>query len=72
MNNGGIYAGISAGSFLALSFAPELLGYADCEIDCHCPTAYPTGLVDRTKKEVIALAEGQALFIVGDKWNVVG
>jgi len=72
INNGGIYAGISAGSRLALAYSPVLLGYADCEIDVHCPNAFPTGPVDRSTKDVIALGEGQALYIAGDEWTVLG
>lgn len=73
INGGGVYAGISAGSFLALSFGPELLGYADCKFDVHSNVSYPIGTVDRirTKNDIIALANNQTLMIIGDEWTVI-
>ena len=72
VNSGGVYAGISAGSFLAMSFGPKLLCYADCEFDVHSKNRYPAGPVDPSKRDVIALANDQALVVVNDEYTVIG
>ena len=73
VNNGGVYVGISAGSFLVMDYGPELLNYViGCKFDVHLPNGEgtPLGPVDMDKKEAF-LSSGRALCIIGDEWKII-
>lgn len=70
VENGLVYLGISAGSMIAAGNFPDGLGYLDNPLIPHAEKGSPCGEVRR--KDWIALADGQAVYIRGNRAEIIG
>ena len=68
--NGLVYLGISAGSMIAAGNFADGLGFLPNPLVPHAATGSPDGRV--SSKELIALADGQAVCIQGGQVEIVG
>lgn len=69
VDNGMFYIGVSAGSVVASNEYPNNLGYIDCYIDVHCEEGSPCGIIEN--KDSILLTDNQAIWICGDKAEII-
>lgn len=69
VNNEMFYIGVSAGSVATSSKYPNNLGYLNCHLDVHCDKGSPCGVV--RKNDEILLTNNQAVWILGDKVEII-
>lgn len=71
IQNGGVYVGVSAGSWIAVDNIKGNLGYANCTIAVHQPIGTPAGPIDITTHPHITLTNLQAILRIDDTYSVI-
>jgi peptidase E len=68
---GGVYVGVSAGSWIATNNLPNNLGYINCTLSVHMQKGTRNGPIDTTKNPHIDLTGNHAILITGDQYWVI-
>jgi dipeptidase E len=72
VDNGGVYVGVSAGSIIATNEFPDSLKLINCTLSVHADNGTKTGDIEVYAHPHIDLKDGNAIFILGDKYQIVG
>ena len=72
VEGGGVYIGVSAGSWVAANNLPDSLGFINCTIEVHAETGTKNGVIDVSANPHIKLTDDSAILILGDEYAVVG
>jgi len=70
VENGGIYVGVSAGSWIATNNLPNNLGYANCTLGVHQETGTKSGAIDLSNNPKIDLTDSSMILITGDEYCI--
>jgi len=71
VENGGVYVGVSAGSWIATNNLPNNLGYINCTLDVHMQIGTKSGSIDTSQNPHINLTDSKALLILGNECKVI-
>lgn len=71
VEEGGVYVGASAGSWIAVRNLPNPLAYVNCSLDCHLEEGDPAGPVDLADCPFLRLTNRQAVLVHGDACSIV-
>ena len=71
VEDGKVYIGVSASSWVATNNLPDNLGYINCTLDVHAEVGTPSGAIDVSANPHIDLTDNQAILIMGDEYRVV-
>ena len=69
--NGGIYVGVSAGSIIATNEFTDSLKLINCTLSVHAANGTKSGDIDISDNPHIDLKDGDAILIMGDKYEIV-
>lgn len=68
---GGVYVGVSAGSWVATNNLPNSLGYINCTLSVHMKVGTKSGPIDISKNPHIDLTGNNAILILGTEYSVI-
>ena len=71
VEHGGVYVGVSAGSCVAAGNLENNLGFLCAELAVHTKTSTASGVFDNARVKKIKLANGSAVLIQGDQYEVI-
>jgi len=71
VERGGIYVGVSAGSWVAAGNLENSLGYLRAELAVHTKAGTAPGLFDNARVDKIKLQDGSAVLIQGEQYEVI-
>jgi len=71
VSNGGVYVGVSAGSWVASGNLPNNLGYLKATIQVHMKTGTNPGVFDNDAVARIDLTDQQAVLIHGNVYEII-
>ena len=71
IENGGVYVGVSAGSWIATNNLPDNLGLINCTLSVHTKIGTKNGMIDVTANQHIDLTGNNVILILGDEYQVV-
>ena len=71
VERGGVYVGVSAGSWVAAGNLGNSLGYLRAELAVHTRTSSASGVFDNASKEKIMLENGSAVLIQDDQYEII-
>jgi len=70
VDDGGVYVGVSAGSWVATNNLPDSLGYINCTLSVHMQTGTECGRIDTSVNPHIDLTHENVILILGDQCEV--
>jgi len=68
---GGVYVGVSAGSWVAAGNLDNSLGFLHAELAVHTKTSTASGMFDNASMGKIKLKNGSAVLIQGEQYEVI-
>ncbi len=71
LDQGGVYVGVSAGSWVATKNLPNGLGLVNCTLDVHMQVGTKNGPVDLSQCPHVQLTSNNMLVLKGDKCSIV-
>lgn len=71
VKNGGVYVGVSAGSWIATNNLPNNLGYINCTLSVHMKVGTKNGPIDTSVNPHIDLTANNVLLIKGNDYFVI-
>jgi len=71
VERGGVYVGVSAGSWVAAGNLEHSLGYLRAELAVHTKTGTASGVFDNARVDKIKLKNGSAVLIQDNQYEVV-
>lgn len=71
VDNGGVYVGVSAGSWICAKGFDDNLGFLKSTLSVHCNKGTPTGKVDFSKYPHINLTDAQAIVFENETVSII-
>jgi len=71
VDNGGVYVGVSAGSWIATNNLPDSLGYINCTLSVHAKVGTKNGAIDASDNPHISLTGNNVILIRGGVCEVI-
>jgi len=71
VDKGGVYVGVSAGSWIATNNLPNSLGYINCTLSVHTKVGTKSGFIDITNNPHIDLTGNNVILILGNDYQVM-
>jgi len=72
VERGGVYVGVSAGSWVAAGNLENSLGYLRASLAVHSKTGTAPGVFDNARMDRISLKDGSAVLIKGGQYEIIG